>query len=77
MTKRSKPLKCFLEQLGARIHKIRAKRDVSIHEIAAKGLSAGNWCEIEQGKRDPRLSTLCEISARLKIPLEDLLEGLC
>ncbi len=66
-----------LEELGARIQRLRKRRDLSIEELAAKSLSPGNLSEIEQGKRDPRFSTLCTISSRLEVPITQLVENLC
>lgn len=79
MKKATKVHRCTrkLEELGARIQRIRKEKSLSIEEVAAKSLSAGNLSEIENGKRDPRLSTLCEIATRLNIRVTALLEGLC
>ena len=48
------------------LRRIRRERDLSQEALAAlAGVGAKHMSEIERGKRDPRLSTLCQIADAL------------
>jgi XRE family transcriptional regulator, regulator of sulfur utilization len=66
-----------LGRLGARIARARRQLGLSIERLAKLvGISAGNLCDIEQGKRDPRYCTLRSIAWGLDQPLATLIRNL-
>jgi transcriptional regulator with XRE-family HTH domain len=65
-----------LMKLGAKIQRARKDMELTLDDVAAKSLSAGNLSEIENGKRDPRFTTLCTISKQIGISLRELIDGL-
>jgi len=63
--------------LGERISKLRRKCGLSLEKLAYEvGISKGNLSDIENGKRDPRLSTLQHIAYGLEISVSALLREL-
>lgn len=66
-----------LGKLGGRIAKARKELGYSIERLAERvGISSGNLCDIEQGKRDPRYCTLRSIAWGLDRPLAALIRNL-
>lgn len=64
-----------LHRLGLRISKERKRRGVTLEKLAYEmGLSKGNLSDIEQGKRDPRFTTLRAIAVGLKVSISQLLK---
>jgi transcriptional regulator with XRE-family HTH domain len=62
-----------LQKLGSRISRLRQKRGFSIEKLAYEmGMSKGNLSNIENGKRDPRLTTLRAIAMGLQVPIAAL-----
>ncbi len=63
--------------LGNRISILRKQRGVTLEQLAyGMGISKGNLSDIENGKRDPRFSTLKSIADGLDISISQLLKGL-
>jgi len=66
-----------LEILGQRVAKRRRARGLTIERLAYEmGISKGNLSDIENGKRDPRYTTLQAISEGLEISISQLLKDL-
>lgn len=66
-----------MKALGQRIASWRRRRNITIEELAAKmSISKGNLSDIENGKRDPRYSTLLAVSEGLGITVATLLREL-
>jgi len=66
-----------LEILGQRVAKKRRARGLTIERLAYEmGISKGNLSDIENGKRDPRYTTLQAISEGLEISISQLLKDL-
>lgn len=64
----------FLKVLAAVVKKYREKSKVSINQAAHEiDLSKSIWSVIEQGKRDPQLTTLWKIAEVLNIPLSQII----
>ncbi len=64
-------------ELGSLIAKIRQRKGKSIEKLAYEaGISKGNLSEIENGKRDPRFSTLYAIAEGLDVTLAQLFKDL-
>lgn len=67
----------LLNDLGERIAAHRAKAGLSLEDLSSRmGISKGNLCDIENGKRDPRYLTLKAIAEGLSVPLTQLLNKL-
>ena len=63
--------------LGDQVVKLRQKRGLSLERLAYEaGISKGNLSDIENGKKDPRLSTLLLIASGLDISVSSLLKSL-
>ncbi len=63
-----------LVALGHRIATERKKRGLTLEKLAYEmGISKGNLSDIENGKKDPRYTTLKAIADGLEIPLSKLL----
>ena len=61
--------------LGKHIAKERQKRGISLEQLASEmDISKGNLSDIENGKRDPRFSTLAAIASGLDMDLAELLQ---
>jgi transcriptional regulator with XRE-family HTH domain len=74
-----KELAALLEALGDNIRELREEKlpDLSQEEVAQKAvLHRTEWGMIEQGKRDPRFSTLLVMAETLGVTLNDLAEGI-
>ncbi len=62
--------------LGKHIAKERQKRGISLESLATEmDISKGNLSDIENGKRDPRFSTLMAIAYGLKMDVSELLKN--
>lgn len=65
----------LLTKLGQTISVERRKRGITLEQLAYQmGISKGNLSDIENGKRDPRYTTLLAIAEGLEIPLAKLLK---
>lgn len=66
--------KKFVDLLGRRIRATRIARKETLNDIAVRcGLNKSALSEIENGKRDIRISTLFRIATALRVPPETLL----
>lgn len=66
-----------LVTLGARISSERRKKGLTLEKLAyGAGLSKGNLSDIENGKKDPRFSTLLIIAEGLDTSISKLLKDL-
>lgn len=64
----------FLKVLAEVVKKYREESKVSINQAAHEiDLSKSIWSVIEQGKRDPQLTTLWKIAEVLNIPLSQII----
>jgi transcriptional regulator with XRE-family HTH domain len=64
-----------VRQLGQYIAKERQKRGISLDRLASEmKICKGNLSDIENGKRDPRFSTLVAIAEGLGLKLNQLLK---
>ncbi len=64
-----------LKNLGKRIGALRRKRGITLEKLAYEmGISKGNLSDIENGKRDPRYTTLRAIAEGLDISVSQLLK---
>ena len=64
-----------LVEIGSRIRKAREERGLNLHELALlSGISTPALSLIETGKRDLRITTLCQIAAALRVASGDLLD---
>ncbi|RLV55177.1 XRE family transcriptional regulator [Aeromicrobium phragmitis] len=62
-----------LEQVPARIRRLREKRGLSLSDIAAEtGISKSTLSRLESGHRKPSLELLLPIAAVLAVPLDEL-----
>lgn len=60
--------------IGARIRAVRRERGLALGVLAAKaGIGKGSLSELENGTRNPNLSTLYAIVAALDVPMSTLL----
>lgn len=67
----------FLFILARIVKKYRERANLSINQASHEiDLSKSIWSVIEQGKRDPQLSTLWKISEVLNIPLSLLIKDM-
>jgi transcriptional regulator with XRE-family HTH domain len=63
--------------LGNKISTLRKQRGITLEKLAyGMGISKGNLSDIENGKRDPRFSTLNCIAKGLGMSISQLLKGL-
>lgn len=64
-----------LIKLGQKIGALRRKRGITLEKLAYEmGISKGNLSDIENGKRDPRYTTLKAIADGLEITVGQLLK---
>lgn len=67
----------FCKHLGSNISKIRKSKGITLERLAySMGISKGNLSEIENGKIDPRSSTVFLIAQGLDVPLAKLFSGI-
>ena len=60
------------------IKKQRLKMNKSISLISAEvGMTKSMWSDMEQGKKDPQISTLWRISEGLDMTLPELIQNAC
>ena len=58
-----------------RIKALRAKRDITQAELAARaGISHGYLARLETGRQDPTITTLEKLAKALRVPVEKLLK---
>jgi len=68
-----RPSKATLKVLGQRITRLRKRGGVPLERLAYEaGISKGNLSDIENGKRDPRYSTLIAIAEGLNVKISEL-----
>ena len=66
-----------MKALGDRIAQWRRRREMTLEELASKmSISKGNLSDIENGKKDPRYSTLLAVTEGLGITVSTLLREL-
>jgi len=66
-----------IQLLADRISHLRKGKGLSIENLAMRvGISKGNLSDIENGKRDLRLSTLEAIARGLGLTMSELVSGL-
>ncbi len=64
-------------KLGERISKLRRSKGMTLEKLAYEmGISKGNLSDIENGKKDPRFSTLVAIAEGLEVSVSTLLKSL-
>lgn len=64
-----------LIEIGSRIRKAREGHGLNLHKLALlSGISTPALSLIETGKRDLRITTLCQIAAALRVAAGDLLD---
>jgi len=65
-----------LVTLGHRIRHFRSERQLTLDQLGEQvGLAASQLSLIENGRREPKLSTLQQLAQALGVPLADLLSG--
>lgn len=72
-------LAALLQELAANVRRLREEKlpDFSQEEVASKAaLHRTQWGMLEQGKRDPRFSTMLVIAKTLGVTLDDLAAGI-
>lgn len=63
-------------RLGERISKLRRSKGMTLEKLAYEmGISKGNLSDIENGKKDPRFSTLVAIAEGLEVSVSTLLKN--
>ena len=67
----------FCTALGRNISKIRKSKGLTLEKLAYEmGISKGNLSDIENGKIDPRASTLALIAEGLSVTVSKLFTGI-
>ncbi|NDL60644.1 helix-turn-helix domain-containing protein [Phytoactinopolyspora mesophila] len=62
-----------LEKIGARLQRIRAKKNISLADLSAQtGISKSTISRLERGQRKPSLDLLLPIAAVLAVPLDEI-----
>lgn len=70
---RSPEITNVLAEVGARLKRVRAQRDVTLTELAAAtGISKSTLSRLESGQRKPSLELLLPIAEAFRIPLDEL-----
>ncbi len=70
---RSSAIQTALAGIGPRLKRARARRDVTLTELAAAtGISKSTLSRLETGQRKPSLELLLPIAAAHRIPLDEL-----
>lgn len=60
----------ILVQTGARLRNARVKAQLNLEQLSTlTGISKAALSQIETGKRDPRLTTLCRIADAVRMPV--------
>jgi transcriptional regulator with XRE-family HTH domain len=69
----------LLQALAENVRRLREERkpDLSQEEVASEAaLHRTEWGKIEQGRRDPRFSTMLVVAETLGVTLNDLADGI-
>ncbi len=69
----------LLQKLGRNVRRVREEKlpDRSQEEVASEAaLHRTEWGKVEQGKRNPRFSTMLVIAETLGVSLDDLAAGI-
>ena len=62
-----------LEQVGARLKRLRSQRQITLTELAAStGISKSTLSRLENGQRKASLELLLPLAAAYRVPLDDL-----
>lgn len=62
-----------LDQVGPRLKRLRAQRDVTLTELAARtGISKSTLSRLETGQRKPSLELLLPLAHAYRVPLDEL-----
>jgi transcriptional regulator with XRE-family HTH domain len=65
------------EQFGVNLHRIRRKRGFTQEELAHRvGMDVSYLSELENGRKEPCLRKMQELSQALSVPLAQLLRGI-
>jgi len=65
-----------LDQVGARLHRLRTQRSLSLADVAARtGISKSTMSRLENGQRRPTLELLLVLSHAYRVPLNDLVDA--
>jgi transcriptional regulator with XRE-family HTH domain len=65
------------DKFSQNLRRTRLRRELSQEAVARLAdMHRTEISVLERGKREPQLSTLVKLSAVLKVPLDDLLEGI-
>jgi transcriptional regulator with XRE-family HTH domain len=74
LTQDSAAITAALEQVGARLRRVRAERGATLTAVAeATGISKSTLSRLETGQRKPSLELLLPIAQAHRIPLEELI----
>jgi DNA-binding XRE family transcriptional regulator/quercetin dioxygenase-like cupin family protein len=74
-TERDDPVQKMHALLASRVGALRKKRRLSFDQLAAQcGVSKGMLVQVEQGKANPSIGTLCRIAAGLGVSVAELIE---
>ena len=66
-------LRTNINRVGKSIHDARKKQELTLDDLAfITGIESANLSRIENGKRDPKLSTLFRIAEGLRLDLSTL-----
>lgn len=61
----------YYKEVGERIREVRQQKGMSQEELAAKAqLSTPHISEIERGRKEPKLASMCRISEALATPTD-------
>lgn len=72
-TESRRRLDAILDDVGPRLKRIRASRDVTLAELAATtGISKSTLSRLETGQRRPTLELLLSLAQAYDVPLDDL-----
>jgi transcriptional regulator with XRE-family HTH domain len=67
------PIAAALEQVGSRLRRIRAQREITLMELSDRtGISKSTLSRLENGQRRPSLELLLPLAQAYRVPLDDL-----
>jgi len=67
------PIAAALDQVGARLRRVREQRGVTLTDLAATtGISKSTLSRLENGQRKPSLELLLPLAQAHRVPLDDL-----
>ncbi len=67
----------FLKEFGIKLKEIRFKQDLTQEEVSLlSGIRKNYYADLENGRRNPTLLTLIKVSAGLKVPLKEMVDGI-